>query len=121
MDTLRLRYENHKNVFTVEPNEARNHNYDYVLASGIFNVMFSSFSTWEEHVFKTLDELFQMSNLGYATNFLSSYSDESHRKENLYYSDPIRIMTYVLQKHSKNVTIIHDARLHDFSIQVHRT
>jgi SAM-dependent methyltransferase len=120
MASLKLRFNSHENVFTLEPDEAKKNSYDYVLASGVFNVMFSSIPKWEEHIFSTLDELFEMCNIGYAANFLSSYSDKHYRKENLYYADPARILSYVLQKHSKKVKVVHEAELYDFSILVYR-
>lgn len=119
MNLLRLRLVDQENVFAIDLEQARKNEYDFVLASGVFNVMFSSYKEWEEYVYQSLDDLFQLSTTGYATNFLSSHSDKSYQKENLYYSDPDKVLKYVLQNHSKKVRVIHEADLYDFSVLVY--
>ena len=119
MNLLRSRLIDQENVFAIDLEQARKKEYDFVLASGVFNIMFSGYKEWEEYVYHSLDVLFQLSRMGYATNFLSSYSDESYQKANLYYMDPEKVLKYVLQNHSKKVRVIHEADLYDFSVLVY--
>jgi cyclopropane fatty-acyl-phospholipid synthase-like methyltransferase len=121
LETLKLRYTDNENVSVVAPEVAKRSKFDFVVASGIFNVKFADVSDWEEYVFRTLDEMFQICQEGYATNFLSAHSDKDFQKEHLYYAEPARVLSYILEKHSKCVKLVHHPDLYDFSVIVSRT
>src|SRR6202035_3272523 len=65
---------------------------DYGVASGIFNVRLKQTdSDWYDYLKATLDVMDRTSRLGFAFNCLTSYSDESKKRNYLYYADPCRI------------------------------
>lgn len=95
--------------------------YDYVVASGIFNVKQSvSDSEWLEYILKTLVHFNQHSKKGFSFNCLTKYSDEDHKKDYLYYADPLFLFDYCKTKFSRNVALFHDYQLYDFTIVVRK-
>ena len=95
---------------------------DYGMASGIFNVRLSrSEDEWWVYVESTLDMLFETSRKGFAFNCLTSYSDTDKMRDHLYYADPCRIFDLCKRRYSRNVALLHDYGLHEFTILVRRT
>lgn len=93
--------------------------FDYVIASGIFNVKLDTpTETWEKYVTDTLNEFYQLSTKGFAFNILTSYSDKEYRKDYLYYANPCFYFDYCKQLFSKNIALLHDYDLYEFTILV---
>jgi SAM-dependent methyltransferase len=94
---------------------------DYGVASGIFNVKLShSDEEWYLYMLETLDSLNRTSQIGFAFNCLSSYSDEDKRREDLYYADPIHLFDLCKRRYSKNIALLHDYGLYEFTILVRK-
>jgi SAM-dependent methyltransferase len=94
---------------------------DYILASGIFNVSLDENQIeWTNYIFNTIDSMHNYSKRGFAFNCLSSYSDQDKMKSNLYYADPLKIFDYCKKKYSKNVSLLHDYDLYEFTIIVRK-
>jgi SAM-dependent methyltransferase len=94
---------------------------DYSVASGIFNLRLNcSDAEWEQHILTTLDELDRQSKMGFSFNCLTSYSDADKMRDELYYADPCKIFDYCKRKYSKNVALLHDYGLYDFTILVRK-
>lgn len=94
---------------------------DYGVESGIFNLHFGCDETkWQAHVEATLDVLNLTSQRGFAFNCLTSYSDADKMRDELYYPDPCKIFDYCKRKYSKNVALLHDYGLYDFTILVRK-
>jgi SAM-dependent methyltransferase len=92
---------------------------DYVLASGIFNVRLGrSDDEWFQYLSETLDILSEKSRKGFAFNCLTSYSDEEKKRDYLYYPDPCRVFDFCKRKYSKQVALLHDYGLYEFTILV---
>jgi SAM-dependent methyltransferase len=95
---------------------------DYSVASGIFNVRLSHpDSAWNDYMKETLDIMDRTSRLGFSFNFLSSYSDLKKRRPDLYYADPCEIFDLCVRRYSRNVSLIHDYGLYEFTILVRKT
>lgn len=95
--------------------------FDYVIASGLFNVkMDFSETDWKEYVINTINRMNELSTKGFAFNILTSYSDEEHKKENLYYAQPEDFFSYCKKHFSKRVALIHDYQLYEFTILVRK-
>lgn len=95
--------------------------YDYVVASGIFNVMEnSSKEEWKEYIFETISELNILSSKGFAFNLLTKYSDVDKMKENLFYADPMLFFAHCKTTYSKSVALLHDYPLYEFTIIVRK-
>lgn len=94
---------------------------DYCVASGIFNVRLErSEKEWSDYLLSTLDVLDKSSKIGFAFNCLTSYSDEPLKRQNLYYADPCWLFDICKQKYSRNVTLLHDYNLYEFTILVRK-
>jgi hypothetical protein len=51
---------------------------------------------------------------------LTKYSDKEYMKEYLYYADPLYLFDYCKKHFSKNVALLHDYNLYEFSIIVRK-
>ena len=82
---------------------------DYVVASGIFNFRGDySFEAWTEYVVATLIEFNSLGRRGFASNFLTKYSDADKMRPDLYYADPLYLFDYCKRNFSRNVALFHD-------------
>lgn len=94
---------------------------DYGVTSGIFNVRFNrSEAEWRSYIEATLDLLNETSHKGFAFNCLTSYSDPERMRHNLYYADPCALFDHCKRRYSKNVAILHDYGLYEFTILVRK-
>lgn len=92
---------------------------DYSLASGIFSVkMQHKESEWLSYILETLEVLNKKSKKGFSFNMLTKYSDKEYMKDNLYYADPMFLFDYCKKNFSKNVAILHDYDLYEFTVLV---
>lgn len=104
-------------ITAAEPDEVA----DYGLASGIFNVRLGrSDAEWFDHLQATLDVLDRTSRLGFAFNCLTVYSDEDKKRDYLYYADPCRLFDVCKRRYSRQVALLHDYGLYDFTILVRK-
>lgn len=94
---------------------------DYTVASGIFNFRGGqSFEEWTEYVLGVLHEFDQLSRRGFSSNFLTKYSDADKMRADLYYADPLFLFDYCKQTFSRNVALLHDYRLYDFTLLIRK-
>lgn len=90
---------------------------DYALASGIFNVKFDTKENdWSKHVINTINNLNDNSAKGFSFNMLTNYVD--YKAENLYYADSLFYFDYCKCNFSKNVALLHDYNMYEFTIVV---
>lgn len=95
---------------------------DYGIASGIFNVkMERSNLEWQSYVESAVDILHRTSRLGFAFNCLTSYSDADKMRDNLHYADPCFWFDRCKRYYSRQVTLLHDYGLYEFTILVRKT
>lgn len=94
---------------------------DYGVASGIFNVRLGrTDAEWFEYLQTTLDVLDQTNDLGFAFNCLTSYSDGDKKRDDLYYADPCRLFDLCKRRYSREVALLHDYGLYEFTILVRK-
>ena len=94
---------------------------DYCIASGIFNVkMQFSIDEWRDYIFSTLDAMNANSSCGFSFNMLTKYSDEDKMRDYLFYADPCEIFAFCKQNFSRNVALLHDYELYEFTILVRK-
>lgn len=92
---------------------------DYGIASGIFNVRLGKADAeWKTYLLDSLDVLHQTSKKGFAFNCLTSYSDADKMRDYLYYADPCEIFDICKRRYSRNVALLHDYDLYEFTILV---
>lgn len=119
--TKALQMHTAKNNTTFTSHEAHLHPQDYAVASGIFNIRLeTSQEDWRAYVVETLDKLNALSNKGFAFNLLTSYSDPEYLRPHLYYADPCFFFDYCKTHFSRNVALLHDYELYDFTILVRK-
>lgn len=94
---------------------------NYGVASGIFNVrMEIGDEEWLEYVISMLDVLDRTSLDGFAFNCLTSYSDPERMRSDLFYADPCQLFDLCKRRYSKEVALLHDYGLYEFTIIVRR-
>ena len=94
---------------------------DFGIASGIFNVrMGRSDDEWWTYLAITLEALDRTSRLGFSFNCLTSYSDANKKRDYLYYADPCKIFDLCKRRYSRNVALVHDYDLYEFTILVRK-
>ncbi|VVE84724.1 class I SAM-dependent methyltransferase [Pandoraea sputorum] len=92
---------------------------DFSVASGIFNVKLNrSDEEWRDYVEQTLERMAETSRKGFAFNCLTSYSDAEYMRADLFYADPCRLFDFCKRKFSRNVALLHDYELYEFTILV---
>lgn len=97
------------------------HPVDFCVASGIFNVCQDvNHRDWESYIDRTLDMMNLMSRRGFAFNCLTRYSDSERMRPDLYYADPCRLFDRCKSTYSKNVALLHDYGLYEFTILVRK-
>lgn len=95
--------------------------FDYTIASGIFNVKLENADdNWLEYILETLQKLNSHSSKGFSFNVLTKYSDKEYMKDYLYYADPLFLFDYCKKHFSRNVSILHDYNLYEFTIIVRK-
>ena len=96
---------------------------DYVVESGVFNIRLdTSDHTWTAHILDTLHLFDRLSCKGFAFNMLTRYSDEEYieKRPELYYGDPCFFFDYCKKHFSRNVALLHDYEIYDFTILVRK-
>lgn len=94
---------------------------DYGIASGIFNVrMGRSDEEWLSYIETTLDILDKTSLRGFSFNCLTSYSDVGKTRDYLYYADSCALFDLCKRRYSRNVALLHDYGLYEFTILVRK-
>jgi hypothetical protein len=71
---------------------------------------------WEKFVYKVLDTMWNMSNIGISFNLLTTYSD--YRRPDLFYVDPKEMFDFCVTRMSRFVTLDHSYPLYEWTIAV---
>lgn len=105
--------------FTTNIDELVQH--DVTVASGIFNVKQNSTEEdWFQYVKETLFKINLLSLKGFSFNMLTSYSDSDRKRNYLYYPNPCDIFDFCKKEFSKEVALLHDYNLYEFTILVRK-
>ena len=117
INAAQKRYSNARFLVAHEPDADA----DFGVASGVFNVRLEqSDIDWKHYIEATLDILNKTSRLGFAFNCLTSYSDAHKMRDYLYYANPCELFDLCKRKYSRNVALIHDYELYEFTILVRK-
>jgi SAM-dependent methyltransferase len=96
---------------------------DYLVAAGIFNIKLESpYDEWQKFVLKTLPRMNVLCSKGFSFNMLTKYSDADRMVErpDLFYGDPLFFFDFCKRNFSRNVALLHDYDLYDFTIIVRK-
>lgn len=115
----KFEHKDHRVSFTDNIDEM---NFDYTVASGIFNVKLDlvSDSEWEKYIIETIIRINQISKFGFSFNALTKYSDKEYMKDYLFYADPLFLFDYCKLNFSKNVALLHDYDLYEFTLLIRK-
>ncbi|MCI0555972.1 MAG: class I SAM-dependent methyltransferase [Anaerolineae bacterium] len=96
---------------------------DYLLAGAIFNIKLDeSYESWQEFVCETLLHMNSLCSKGFSFNMLTQYSDADRmaQRPDLFYGDPLFFFDFCKRNFSRNVALLHDYGLYDFTILVRK-
>jgi SAM-dependent methyltransferase len=92
---------------------------DVTVASGVFNVRVDTDEeTWRRYTLETIEELAKLSRRALGFNMLTSYSDPERMTDRLYYADPGFYFDWCKRNLSREVALLHDYGLYDFTMLV---
>lgn len=94
---------------------------DYAVVSGTFNIKLEAdFDSWTQVILDALNQMNIRASRGLAFNLLTQYSDADRMRPDLYYGDPCFFFDYCKRNFSRNVALLHDYDLYDFTILVRK-
>lgn len=96
---------------------------DYLIASSIFNNKFEATEEeWQSMVVQTLQRMNELCTKGFSFDMLTKYSDADRmaQRPDLFYADPLFFFDLCKRKFSRNVALLHDYGLYDFTILVRK-
>jgi SAM-dependent methyltransferase len=94
---------------------------DYAVVSGTFNMKLDAdFDVWTQIVIDSLEQMNARAKKGIAFNMLTRYSDAEKMRPDLYYGDPCYFFDFCKRNFSRNVALLHDYDLYDFTILVRK-
>lgn len=94
---------------------------DYAVASGVFNVKQRvTPEKWWDYMCHVLNDMNVHSRKGLAFNCLTTYSDPDRMRSDLYYADPCVVFDFCKRNFSRNVSLLHDYDLFEFTVVVRK-
>jgi SAM-dependent methyltransferase len=94
---------------------------DYAVVSGTFNMKLDAdFDSWTQIILEALNQMNARASKGFAFNMLTHYSDAERMRPDLYYGDPCFFFDHCKRNFSRNVALLHDYDLYDFTILVRK-
>jgi SAM-dependent methyltransferase len=119
IDRARRDHGSPRRRFTTSETELRPA--DFAVASGIFNVKLdTAVDDWTSYVMDTLERIDRLGSRGFAFNMLTSYSDPDRMRSDLFYGDPLHFFDHAKRAFSKQVALLHDYGLYEFTILVRK-
>ena len=96
---------------------------DYLMAASIFNIKLESpYDEWQDFICNTLLRMNALCSKGFSFNMLTKYSDADRmaQRPDLFYGDPLFFFDFCKRNFSRNVALLHDYGLYDFTILVRK-
>jgi SAM-dependent methyltransferase len=96
---------------------------DYLVAGSIFNIKLDApYEDWRAFVVSSLRQMNSLCSKGFAFNMLTKYSDADRmaQRPDLFYGDPLFFFDLCKHDFSRNVALLHDYGLYDFTILVRK-
>lgn len=94
---------------------------DYSTSCGTFNMKLDlDVDAWTGIIVESLHQMDKHSRKAFSFNLLTKYSDADKMRPDLYYGDPLFFFDYCKRNFSKNVALLHDYGLYDFTILVRK-
>jgi len=96
---------------------------DYLVAGAIFNLKLDvPYEDWRGFVIRTLTRMNGLCSKGFSFNMLTKYSDADRmaQRPDLFYGDPLFFFDLCKRYFSRDVALLHDYGLYDFTILVRK-
>lgn len=94
---------------------------DFCVASGIFNIRLNTpDDEWLKYILGVVDMMHEYGIQGFGFNVLTKYSDADRMRGDLYYADPLQFFDHCKRRYSRNVALLHDYGLYEFTILVRK-
>lgn len=96
---------------------------DYLLAGSIFNNKFGATTEeWHARVLDTLRQMNAKCSKGFSFDVLTAYSDADRmaQRPDLFFADPLALFDFCKRNFSREVALLHDYGLYDFTIIVRK-
>ena len=96
---------------------------DYLVAASIFNIKLDlPYDDWQNFICETLPRMNALCVKGFSFNMLTKYSDADRmaQRPDLFYGDPLFFFDFCKRNFSRNVALLHDYGLYDFTILVRK-
>lgn len=94
-------------------------NYDYVFASGIFNIKnHIDKKIWKKHVFLIIKNLYEISKKGCSFNIMTPFT--TYREKKIYYQSIDELVKYLRNYVSKNIIINHSYDLWEYTVYIYK-
>jgi len=96
---------------------------DYLVAAGIFNIKLEvDYDEWKAFTCETLKRMNALCSKGFSFNMLTKYSDADRMAQrlDLFYGDPLFYFDFCKRNFSRNVALLHDYGLYDFTMLVRK-
>lgn len=113
-------FKNNDNVilkavsFKETENNFKSEEFDYVIASGIFNFLISDNYTYLK---ETIKSMFRICKIGVAINMTTDYVD--YKDKNLFYFNPEKVFSFC-KKITKRICLRHDYMPYEFTIYLYK-
>jgi hypothetical protein len=94
-----------------------------VIAGSIFNIKFDVTAiAWREHTQEVLRRMYSLCRRAMSFDMLTSYSDPDRMalRPDLYFGDPLFYFDFCKRAFAKDVALLHDYGLYDFTILVRK-
>lgn len=92
---------------------------DFVIASGIFSVRGEATDAeWEGYLWDELAYIAANARRGFSINLLTSWSEPHKQRPDLYYADPVRVLSEARRRYGRHVTLLADYGLWEFTLLV---
>lgn len=94
---------------------------DYAVASGVFTFQLEvPDDEWTRYLLDQIHGMDRLAGKGFAFNMLTKYSDPPLMRDYLHYADPGFYFDYCKRTFSRNVALLHDYDLYEFTILVRK-
>ena len=96
---------------------------DYLIAGSIFNIKLdAAYGDWQEFICDTLQHMNALCSKGFSFNMLTKYSDADRmaQRPDLFYGDPLFFFDFCKREFSRNVALLHDYGLYDFTMVIRK-
>ena len=93
--------------------------FDYIICNGVFTQKLDiTDSAMEAFTRRVISKMFELSNKGIAFNMMTSFVN--YRADNLFYTDPTKTVSWVMENLTRNVELNHAYPLYEYIVSAYQ-